>query len=166
MPTTVTNVPFVTRYYTQNKPWSYDFTVPLVRSPSIRYNPDPPDPNLEMLVYYNGLQISPTRSLRSDGYLKRPLNFSSSFRLMQPPIAAVVTLNIPQARTEDKGIYEVVFRFRPGSDWTDLDCCPQNHRLLRTEQGLGLEFFVVGTAVVQLKLSSECAALCRAPLSS
>ena len=148
---TTTTTLNITRYFVPERPWFFEFTVPLVNFPSVQYDATGNPPNLQLLVYYNGQRIIPIVTSLVDN-LRVPLNFTGLFQLADSS-TAIVSLNIPLTRVLDEGTYEVFFRLDGGAV-PDLACCDLYQDLL-TGQGLELRNFVVGMAVVELIFASN-----------
>ena len=150
IPAVLRKTPHFSSYFMDDSTWSFDIDVPLIELPANFSHQEP-----ILAVYHNGLRIGeasgdPLRAL-SDASIPTPQDFSVEASIMKSK--AVVTLRIPRTRKSDKGIYEIVVftSLVPG----DFSCCTNYYRLLTDPEGLGMQYFVNGLAVLQLKFAGK-----------
>ena len=125
--------------------WVHQLHVPLIQLPANYGLP-------KLIVYHNGRRIlTDLPKIPSDQFILIPRNFTSDFYIINS--TAVVTLRIPQTETTDMGTYEVIFITSIYQG--DFGCCPEYFSLLTDEDGIALKYFVIGLAVLELKLASE-----------
>ena len=149
------DTPFIIAYRPPTGTWIKQLRIPLIHYPTTSFNRS----QLVLKIYFNGADIYRLAAFTGSSTNTRGIDYSTNVNFgyelattSNGAQEALLTMTLLDPKPEDVGIYEVIFDIR--TSVVGLQCC-QNHRnFLLDTSGMSLREYVIGSATVDLKVSS------------
>ena len=109
---------------------------------------------LVLKIYFNGADVYYSDSSTYKRAIDYSPNVNFEYGLAAMPNGAqeaLVTMTLLDPKSEDVGIYEIIFN--APTSVVRLDCCLNHRNFLLDDSGMSLRYYVVGSATVDLKIS-------------